>query len=98
MATSRSGMPRVLNRKTSGIPPGAVYVGRGSKWGNPYKIKDGYTREEVIRNYELSIVPVFDMDVLIDELRGKDLVCWCAPKGCHADILLRLANEDVEGD
>jgi len=28
----------------------------------------------------------------ISELRGKDLVCWCAPKPCHADILLELAN------
>lgn len=29
----------------------------------------------------------------IDELRGKDLVCWCAPgEPCHADILLELAN------
>lgn len=27
------------------------------------------------------------------ELRGKDLVCWCAPLPCHADILLELANE-----
>jgi hypothetical protein len=29
------------------------------------------------------------------ELRGKDLVCWCAPLECHADILLKIANEDV---
>jgi hypothetical protein len=28
----------------------------------------------------------------IHELRGKDLVCWCAPEACHGDVLLRLAN------
>ncbi|WP_436298090.1 DUF4326 domain-containing protein [Variovorax sp. LjRoot175] len=28
------------------------------------------------------------------ELRGKDLVCWWAPEACHADVLLRIANED----
>jgi hypothetical protein len=28
------------------------------------------------------------------ELRGKDLVCWCAPKLCHADVLLEIANAD----
>jgi hypothetical protein len=28
----------------------------------------------------------------LHELRGKDLVCWCAPKPCHGDVLLRLAN------
>ena len=27
------------------------------------------------------------------ELKGKDLVCWCAPKACHADYLLYLANQ-----
>jgi hypothetical protein len=27
-----------------------------------------------------------------DELRGKSLVCWCAPERCHADVLLELCN------
>lgn len=27
------------------------------------------------------------------ELRGKDLVCWCASdRECHADVLLEVAN------
>jgi Domain of unknown function (DUF4326) len=31
----------------------------------------------------------------IARLRGKDLACWCRPDGrpCHADVLIRLANE-----
>jgi hypothetical protein len=28
----------------------------------------------------------------LDELRGCDLVCFCAPRPCHGDLLLRLAN------
>lgn len=33
------------------------------------------------------------LDNLAD-LRGKDLACWCAlDQPCHADALLRLANE-----
>ena len=29
----------------------------------------------------------------IQELRGKNLVCWCRlDQPCHADILLKLAN------
>jgi hypothetical protein len=28
----------------------------------------------------------------IHELRGLDLVCWCAPQPCHGHVLLRLAN------
>ena len=32
----------------------------------------------------------------LDELRGKNLVCWCPPdQPCHADVLLKLANESV---
>jgi hypothetical protein len=30
------------------------------------------------------------------ELRGKNLACWCAlDRPCHADVLLRLANEPL---
>jgi hypothetical protein len=29
----------------------------------------------------------------VHELRGLDLVCWCAPKACHGDVLLKLAND-----
>lgn len=30
------------------------------------------------------------------ELAGKDLACWCAlDDPCHADVLLRIANEEV---
>ena len=39
---------------------------------------------------------VFDaMAYNLHELRGKDLACWCPVDGqpCHADVLLRIANE-----
>jgi hypothetical protein len=26
------------------------------------------------------------------ELKGKTLGCWCKPKTCHGDILVKLAN------
>jgi Domain of unknown function (DUF4326) len=32
----------------------------------------------------------------LDELRGRDLVCFCAPRACHGDLLLRLANTTRE--
>lgn len=74
-----------------------VYVGRPSKWGNPFHIgKDG-TREQVIERYRMMMGKPWDgrghpLLKDLDELRGKDLVCWCAPLPCHADILLELAN------
>jgi len=108
-------MPKVLNKRTDIIPADAVYVGRPSKWGNPFRIgerhpADGHrlTREEALELYRNALPQMLkvkrdDGTTILDlaELRGKDLVCWCAPLPCHADILLELANADencVEGD
>ncbi len=85
---------RVLNTRTDTIPPDAIYVGRPSKWGNPFAIgKDG-TRAEVIEKYREWVTGAGADGNLFDvrELRGKDLVCWCAPEPCHADVLMELAN------
>jgi hypothetical protein len=76
-----------------------------SKWHNPFVEggdKDG-TREEVIAKYDRYLDgpaenyegKVFDGRHLIadlPEIAGKVLGCHCAPKSCHADVLLRLAN------
>ena len=87
-------MPRVLNKRTDKILPDAVYVGRPSKWGNPIVLgRDTDIREEAIlmyRNWVLTKIALKELD--ISELRSKDLVCWCAPLPCHADVLLELAN------
>ena len=50
-AGNPSRMPRVLNKKTSGVPQGAVYIGRPSKWGNPFVIGKHGTRAEVVAKY-----------------------------------------------
>jgi len=98
---------KVLNKRTDKIPEGAVYVGRPSKWGNPWRIgekhpADGhrFTREEVVEMYRQALPQMLttkreDGSLILDieELRGKDLVCWCAPLPCHADVLLELANK-----
>ena len=85
-------MPKVLNKRTDKIPPDAVYVGRPSKWGNPCKIGEDGDREGVIALYRVALGrSMSNLD--ITELRGKDLVCWCAPLPCHADILLEMANK-----
>jgi len=85
--------PRVLNKRRDGEPDGAVYVGRPSKWGNPFYVVH-VSRKEAIRRFEHHVRsdPAL-MEAIKRELRGKDLVCWCAPKPCHADVLLRIANE-----
>lgn len=85
-------MPKVLNRKHVGIPTGAVYVGRPSKWGNPFVIGRDGSREEVIKKYEDTLTGNHELFAQLRELCGKDLVCWCSPFPCHADVLLRYAN------
>lgn len=85
-------MPKVLNKRRDGIPEGAVYVGRGGKWGNPFVIGEDGTRAEVIAKYRQMILGSAGLLDRLHELRGKDLVCWCAPQACHGDVLLELAN------
>lgn len=88
-------MPHVYNRLSGPVAPaGSVYIGRPSKWGNPFVIgKDG-TREQVIDKYVKYILLNPSLYIAAKrELRGKDLVCFCAPEACHGDVLLEIANE-----
>lgn len=86
-------MNKVLNKHIHGVPPGAVYIGRPSKWGNPYTIGVDGSRSQVIRLYKewLKTQPTL-LEEARKELAGKDLVCFCAPKACHGDTLLAVAN------
>ncbi len=70
-----------------------VYIGRPSKWGNPFQIGQDGTREQVIQKYEewLLSQPKL-LDELI-ELKGKVLGCWCKPKICHGDILVKYLEK-----
>jgi len=117
-------MPKRIQRKrTKGwrMPKNAVYVGRPSKWGNPFTGPDAVEKYRQAVSLDGEFVSlndnwrIFDQwrkaggDVnflddltgrsrgtrkkLLNELRGKNLVCWCSlEKSCHADVLLKLAN------
>lgn len=72
-----------------------VYIGRPSKWGNPFIIgKDG-SRATVIRKYREWAIRQPELMAALPELRGKVLGCWCHPKTCHGDVLAELANSDL---
>lgn len=88
-------MTKVLNIKDCDK---GVFIGRPSKWGNPFVIgKDG-SRLEVLRKYKAWINSQLELVAEAKkELRGKDLVCFCAPKPCHGDILLQIANVQEKG-
>lgn len=82
-------MTTVVHCKKS---PFDVYIGRPSKWGNPFTIgKDG-DRNAVICKYETWIKTQPELMAALPELKGKVLGCWCAPYACHGHVLARLAD------
>lgn len=93
---------KIINAKTLGAapnPPNSVYVGRPTKWGNPFSHMKHTgaqwkvdTREEAIAKFEEWLLQQPKLMKALHELRGKDLICWCAPEACHAEVLMRLAN------
>jgi len=69
-----------------------IYIGRPSKWGNPFTVgKDG-NREEVIQKYREWIKTQPDLLNSLHELKGKTLGCWCKPEACHGDILMEICE------
>jgi len=88
-------MKRIQRKRTAGwrMPPNAVYVGRPTKYGNPFTLSLTFpTREAVLKVYEGWLKRALLEDPhFLDELRGKDLACWCPlDKPCHADVLLKF--------
>jgi hypothetical protein len=80
-----------------------VYIGRPSKWGNPFSHKKTSTlakhscstRQESIQKYKEYLTIGEGRHLLADlhELDGKILGCFCKPKPCHGDVLLQLLQE-----
>jgi hypothetical protein len=95
---------RVLNQhhlKRGRWPAGAVYVGRGHPLGNPFRIGSDGDREAVIARYRARLVARLDAGdrVILAAMRAltedSDLVCSCAPKPCHADVILEVWRERI---
>ena len=68
-----------------------VYIGRGSPFGNPYRIGVDGTRDEVIEKYKKYFYSRLECDIvfkcMVQELRNKVLGCHCKLKNCHCDII-----------
>ncbi len=70
-----------------------VFIGRPSKWENPYRIgKDG-TRKEVIEKYRFYLTANRELMEDIMSLDGKVLGCYCKPLPCHGDVIVRVIEE-----
>lgn len=82
--------------------PFDVYIGRPSKWGNPFSHQDGTlaqfkvaTREEAVARYEAWIREQPELMKALPELAGMTLGCWCSPLACHGDVLIKLVREQL---
>ena len=82
-------MSKVHNKHHNTAPNDAIYIGRGSPWGNPYVIGRDGDRNEVCDKFEKNVLPHLDLTKLI----GRDLVCFCKPARCHGDAILKKIEE-----
>ena len=80
-------MTRVVHCKKESYD---IYIGRPSKWGNPFKIGRDGNREEVIEKYRNYILMDNELMESLNELKDKVLGCWCSPELCHGDVLIEL--------
>lgn len=86
-------MCKVHNKYHQTAPSDAIYIGRGSPFGNPYIIGKHGNRDEVCDKYmEYVKARPSLIRKIRKELKGKDLVCFCSPKRCHGDLLLQIAS------
>jgi hypothetical protein len=87
---------RVQRKRTKGwkMPENTIYVGRPTKWGNPYVVGIvGNNAEDCVIKFEQTMSIMLKQDAVV-ELKGKNLACFCRlDQPCHADVLLKIANQ-----
>lgn len=95
---------RVINLKSCPASTrradGVVFIGRPSKFGNPFKIGRDGDRAMVVAKYAVYANDKCEADpefrAAVAGLHGKTLACYCAPLACHGDVLARLAAKYAE--
>lgn len=72
-------------------------VGEDGWLGNPYRLEDGYTREEAIEKFKMDFAHRIAEDKEFRErvrgLQGNILVCYCKPKDCHGDVIAEYVDK-----
>lgn len=103
---------RIQRKRTRGwrMPGNTVYVGRPSKWGNPFPV-GGFGPlgrsaidpkgacglfQDMLDDPEFRAACDYPDD--LSGLKEKNLACWCPlDQPCHADILLKIVNGEENG-
>jgi hypothetical protein len=84
-----------IGRKGAVFINGQRFPKHDSIWYNPYKVKD-VGRSEALDMYKKYIIDRLineqNMFNKFNQLKGKNLGCWCAPEPCHGDILVEIIS------
>lgn len=97
---------QLWNRHTRPKDIQATYIGRGTPWGNPFKVTEELPRGEAAAAYKKMIADKLAVGdrvtrQLVSDLAGVDHIeCSCAPKPCHGDTFVEIWNNirDLGGD
>lgn len=87
--------PTVVNRhhfRGKPLPRPSVYIGRGTPLGNPFRYPEHPDAMERYRAWLWERIKARDAAVLaaLLEIRAEThLVCSCAPRPCHGDVVVR---------
>lgn len=74
--------------------PYDLYIGRPSKWGNPFHIGVDGNRLQVINKYREWILNQPELLKDLHELENMTIACWCKPQLCHGDVLKELYEKE----
>lgn len=87
---------------------GAVYVGRPTRFGNPYRVEEVGSHEEAARLYrawfqERTKDPRFlqALETLYQRLKRENVLtlsCHCVPRPCHAEVIAEWLAERAKGE
>lgn len=90
-------MPKVYNVRNLHRPIGCKMVDRSTPYGNPSPMRCEADRDRVCDEFEAWVMLPEQAGLRAQakaELKGFNLLCWCAPKRCHAETWLRIVNEE----
>lgn len=85
-------MTRVVNVHKD---PYDIYIGRPSKWGNPFRMQTGISRAQAVALHrEWWYAPEQEKlrEAALVELKDKVLACHCHPLACHGHTIAEFIN------
>lgn len=85
---------RIQRKRTKGwrMPEGAVYVGRPSRWGNPYGVSGETTAADAVAMYA-DLIERVSRDTVEPRLRHDGLGVW--DRNIKATVVRELGGHDL---